>query len=102
MTDFLQVVDVPDQVVEVVEEQIGVVEVLVPGQPGKDAVLTTLIFEQSTPSSEWVIHHNLNRYPTVAVVDSAGDLVLGNVTYVDSNTIFLSFSAPFGGKAYLN
>lgn len=62
----------------------------------------TFIHEQDIPSAEWTIHHNLNTYPSVTVVDSAGTVVIGGVQYVNANTVVISFSGAFSGKAYLN
>lgn len=69
------------------------------GPAGADAFFT---FTQSTPSSEWSIAHGLGKFPSVAVVDSAGHVGLGSIHYVDSNNIILSFAASFAGTAYLN
>jgi len=44
--------------------------------------------------------HNLGRKPAVVVVDSGGSQVLGDVAYVDQNTVTLTFTAPFGGQAF--
>ena len=57
---------------------------------------------QGVASEIWSINHNLNRPPSVTVVDSAGQVVLGNVIYIDNNNISVQFSAGFSGKAYLN
>lgn len=62
----------------------------------------TYIHNQSTASAEWTISHNLNKYPSVTVVDSAGSVVVGDVDYLDSNNVQVSFSGEFSGKAYLN
>jgi hypothetical protein len=62
----------------------------------------TYIFEQQEASSEWAIVHNLNKFPAVTIVDSAETVVFGDVEYIDSNSLKVSFTAPFGGKAYLN
>jgi hypothetical protein len=62
----------------------------------------TFIFEQGIASDEWVIEHNLNKYPSVTVVDSADNTVIGYVTYDNENTITIKFNAAFKGKAYLN
>ena len=62
----------------------------------------TYIHSQSIPSSQWVINHNLNKYPAVSVVDSAGTLVEGGVEYNSPNTITITFIGGFSGKAYLN
>ena len=57
---------------------------------------------QLTPSDTWSISHGLNRYPAVAVIDSAGTIVEGNVTYVDLNNIIITFNGGFAGSAYLS
>jgi hypothetical protein len=57
---------------------------------------------QSVASSDWVIQHNLGKYPSVTVVDSSGDECEGQVNYTSSNQLTISFSAPFSGVAYLN
>lgn len=46
--------------------------------------------------------HNLNKYPAVSVIDSAGDEVEGSVEYVDTNSIVVSFNAPFSGRITCN
>ena len=60
------------------------------------------VFAQPTPASSWTIAHQLNRYPSVTVVDSAGEVVIGDIRYVDANTITAAFSGGFSGSAYLN
>lgn len=62
----------------------------------------THIYNQSTASDEWTINHNLNKYPSVTVVDSAGTICEGTVTYIDTNTIVCDFNGAFSGTAYLN
>lgn len=60
------------------------------------------VHNQSTPSAIWNISHNLGKRPAVAVVDSADDVVYGDVKYIDDNTVKLTFVGSFSGKAYLN
>lgn len=62
----------------------------------------TYTFTQATPSSTWVITHSLEKFPSITVVDSSNNVVVGFSTYDNSNQITLEFSAPFAGKAYLN
>jgi hypothetical protein len=50
----------------------------------------------------WTINHNLGRYPSITVVDSSGNVVVGFETYNSENQITLTFSAPFSGTVYLN
>jgi TRAP-type uncharacterized transport system substrate-binding protein len=59
-------------------------------------------YKQISPSSTWVILHNLNRRPNVSIVDSGGSVVIGDVHYDNDNQITLSFTAAFSGEAYLN
>lgn len=40
--------------------------------------------------------------PAVTVVDSAGTVVIGEVDYLDDNTVRLTFCAAFSGTAYFN
>lgn len=60
------------------------------------------IFNQGTPSSSWTITHMLGKYPSVTIIDSADRVVIGEIQYIDSNTLIVSFAAGFSGKAYLN
>lgn len=60
------------------------------------------IHVQDVASTNWNIIHNLEKYPSVTVFDSAGSVIIGAVEYVDVNNMILHFSAPFSGKATLN
>ena len=62
----------------------------------------TFIFTQGTPSTSWVIQHNLGKFPSITVVDTADTVVVGDYNYTDDNNVTLTFSAGFAGKAYLN
>lgn len=73
------------------------------GPPGQNAPNSFLEFNQGSPSSLWVIAHNLGFNPNVSVVDSAGTEVDGLVRYTSSGSILeIEFTLPFGGKAYLS
>lgn len=60
------------------------------------------VFDQSTPSATWNIVHNLNKYPSVTVIDSANNMVIGEVHYPSINEVVIIFSGGFSGKAFLN
>ena len=62
----------------------------------------TFTFTQPTPSVQWTIQHNLNKFPSVSVVNNNNILMYGNTTYVDTNNLIITFTAGFSGKAYLN
>ena len=57
---------------------------------------------QSVPSSEWTVQHNLGKKTSVTVVDSADAIVFGDVNYIDSNNVTITFNGAFSGKAYFN
>lgn len=60
--------------------------------------------QQMIPSDTWIITHQLNRYVSVTVIDSANEQVQGKVEYLSSdplNTVVVSFSAGFSGTAYI-
>lgn len=59
-------------------------------------------FSQTVVSDKWLVKHDLNKYPSVTIVDSGGNQVFGEVEYIDENNLKISFSSPFSGKAYLN
>lgn len=59
-------------------------------------------FTQDSPESVWTIVHNMNTTPSVTIRDSANEVIWGgDIDYVDSNTLTISFGAPFSGAAYL-
>ena len=60
------------------------------------------LFIQNQVSDEWIISHNLNKYPSVTVIDSADNEVIGEVEYLDKNNLKIKFANGFSGKATLN
>ena len=62
----------------------------------------TFVFDFDASQTLWVIHHYLNKRPSVDVVDSAGSVVEPTVRYIDDNTLEIELNAAFNGTAYLN
>jgi hypothetical protein len=60
------------------------------------------VHTQGVPESIWTVAHNLGKRPAVVVVDSSDSVVYGDIQYVDDNTLTLTFSGAFSGKAYFN
>ena len=67
-----------------------------------DAEDKTFVFSQGVPSVQWTVQHDLNKFPSITVIDSGNTVVIGKYTYIDNNNVTLTFSAAFAGKAYLN
>lgn len=94
------VVQSPSQVLPVVVESGGPQGPS--GESGEGGGDLHYVFTQGSPSVKWTITHNLNKFPSVFVQDSANDEVEGDVEYVNINQVVITFSAAFSGKAYLN
>jgi len=67
----------------------------------------TFTHNQNTTSDTWVINHNLNRFPSVTVIDSGNSIVQGTVVYNSNKQLTITFfsggsALAFQGKAYLN
>ena len=59
-------------------------------------------YVQGVASTTWNIQHNLGKFPSITVIDTANTVVTGEYTYDDINNVTLTFSAAFAGTAYLN
>ena len=62
----------------------------------------TFVHDQAIPSSTWTITHNLGKFPSVSVVDTQKEIYWGNVEYINSNQLKVTFSSAFAGQAFLN
>ena len=60
------------------------------------------VYTQSVASATWNITHNLDKYPSVSVTDSGLNTVYGDIEYIDTNSLTITFKSAFGGKAFLN
>tara|TARA_R110000772_G_scaffold31208_2_gene77088 strand:- start:127 stop:846 length:720 start_codon:yes stop_codon:yes gene_type:complete len=59
-------------------------------------------YSQAVAEDTWNIQHNMGKFPSITVIDTANTVVTGQYTYIDNNNVTLTFSAAFAGKAYLN
>ncbi len=57
---------------------------------------------QIQASKTWNIKHNLKKIPSVTVIDSGGNEVIGNIKHLSENELTISFSYEFSGSAILN
>lgn len=111
MADQITITEVVEQVIvaeenltlSLAEERVEVVDVGIQGPPGPQGTSGDAHFFQAfTSVSTVTVTHNLGKRPAVSVIDSAGDEVEGAVDHIDSNTLTVSFSAPFSGNVVLN
>ena len=54
-------------------------------------------YTQTTPSTYWIVSHNLNCIPVCAVFDSTGEEILTTIIPLDNNTLAVRFSVPASG-----
>lgn len=66
-----------------------------------DAATAQFPFEQVTPAAVWNVQHNLNRYPSVVILDGSNNLVTANINYPNADNVTITFATAFAGKAYL-
>lgn len=55
---------------------------------------------QTSAAATWTVTHNLGYRPNVTVVDTADTQIIPGMTYLDVNTVELSFTGATAGKAY--
>ncbi len=73
------------------------------GPPGPKGDSGDKTFKQDfTNASSVTVSHNLNKYPAVTIINSAGAEVEGDPNYIDANTLTISFSASFSGSVLCN
>ena len=68
----------------------------------------SFVFTQSSSSNQWVINHNLAKYPSVVVIEETTSAnIFGEIIYNSLNQITINFSGSTGsgavsGQAFLN
>lgn len=71
-----------------------------PGPPGTGG--GSYRHTQLAAANTWTIAHNLGFYPAVTATDSAGTIIVGDVTYTSVNVLTIDFSVPVAGFANLS
>jgi len=67
-----------------------------------DAGDKTFVFNQAIPAATWTINHTLDKFPSITVVSTANQVVIGDAEYTSTTQVVITFTAGFAGKAYLN
>jgi hypothetical protein len=60
------------------------------------------VYTQSTPTTLINLSHALNKYPSVEVLDTGGNVVYPNIQYISIGMIQITFVLPFTGTVVLN
>ena len=71
------------------------------GPTGASGSATTVVHDQSSASATWTINHNQGRYPSIDIIDSSGNHVIGDIKHNSVNQIVATFDNAFAGKAII-
>jgi hypothetical protein len=63
---------------------------------------TTFTHTQIQASTEWIVVHNLNKKPSVTIVDSSGSIIYSDVAYDSLNQVTIKFNVAMSGEVYFN
>ena len=72
-----------------------------PGPAGSGGDLN-YVHTQVGASAIWTVDHDLNKFPSVTVVDSGNTVVQGDIEYVSLDQLVITFTTAFSGYAYIN
>ena len=50
----------------------------------------------------WIINHDLDKYPSVIIVDDNNIVIVGEIEYMNKNQVIIRFNKNETGKAILN
>jgi hypothetical protein len=68
----------------------------------QEQVRENYVHDQQVASNSWVVPHSLNKFPSVSVVNTANQTIVGDITYNSLNQLTITFTSQISGKAYIN
>jgi hypothetical protein len=68
----------------------------------QEQVRENYVHDQQVASNSWVVPHSLNKFPSVSIVNTANQVVVGDITYNSLNQLTITFTSQISGKAYIN
>ncbi len=60
------------------------------------------VFDQTLASTNWNITHNLGKFPSATIVDSANTVIQAQINHISINSLDIVFNNSTSGKAYIN
>ena len=72
------------------------------GQTDKNYVTPQYLNFNQANNFTNTVTHNLNKFPSVTVVDSGGSHIVGDVQHINENSFTITFTASFSAKVYAN
>lgn len=86
-----------DDLIATIPELVERVAQLEQGGSDKSEVIAV-----GSASKEWIVSHHLNKYPSVTVVTSYGEVVEAEVVYDSTSRLRVLLAFPVSGKVILN
>ena len=83
----------------VTEQTVQVVTVGVQGPAGGGGS-GSYTHTQAIAATVWTVPHNLNKYPSTTTTDNLGNVIYGDVAYVDANIVQITHGSALTGYAY--
>ena len=68
----------------------------------QEQVRENYVHDQQVASNTWVVIHELDKFPSVSIVNTANQAVVGDITYNTLNQLTITFTSQISGKAYIN
>jgi len=68
----------------------------------QEQVRENYVHDQQVASASWVVIHELDKFPSVSIVNTANQAVVGDITYNTLNQLTITFTSQISGKAYIN
>lgn len=53
-------------------------------------------------SIEIIVNHNMDKYPSVTIVDTADTIYDGEVEYINRNSVKVTLAIPMSGRIFCN
>jgi len=60
------------------------------------------VHDQPVASVTWTVTHNLQKWPSVSIVNAANEQIYADVVYIDTNSLTITFGAAESGRAFIN
>ena len=62
----------------------------------------TYVHTQSISATEWLVQHDLDKYPSVQIINSDGRVIIGEIQHTDENNLAVRFEYALTGSVYCN
>lgn len=72
------------------------------GPVGPAGTMASFVYQFQAAVTVVHVPHNLGFYPAVTVIDSGGDVLIGDIAYDDLNNLTVTLSAADSGTVYCN